>query len=156
MVKAGERIFVSKYGAGIVTSIESKELYGKIYNYVVITFIVNDMKFYIPKERLYIYCIRDISDKDTINSALKIIEEDIIEIDNDWNKRYRENTKKINSGNILKIAEVIRDLHRMKAKELMPPGEERILEEAENMLVGEIMMVFSLTLDTAHELIRKI
>lgn len=74
MVKAGERIFVSKYGAGIVTSIESKELYGKIYNYVVITFIVNDMKFYIPKERLYIYCIRDISDKDTINSALKIIE----------------------------------------------------------------------------------
>ncbi|MDF2503727.1 MULTISPECIES: CarD family transcriptional regulator [Clostridium] len=155
MLKVGEVVFVPKYGAGIVTSIENKELYGKIYNYIVITFVINDMKFYIPKERLNLYSIRAISDKDKINTALKTIDEDITEINNDWIKRYRGNRKKINTGDILKIAEVIRDLYYMKNMEIMPPGEEKILEEAENMIIGEIMMVFNLNIDTAYELVRK-
>ncbi|AGK99247.1 CarD family transcriptional regulator [Clostridium pasteurianum] len=155
MLKVGETIFIPKYGAGIVTSIEDRELYGKVYNYIVITFIINDMKFYIPKERINIYNIRHISGKDEINAALKIIEEDIDEINNDWSKRYRGNRRKINTGNILKIAEVIRDLYYMKDKEIMPPGEEKILEEAANMIVSEIMLVFNLEIDTAYELIRK-
>ena len=155
MLKIGERVFMPKYGAGIVNSIEDRELYGRFYNYVVITFIINDMKFYIPKERLNIYSVRPISDKDEINAALKIIEEDITEINNDWNKRYRGNRKKINTGNILKTAEVIRDLYYIKDMDMMPPGEEKILEEAENMIVSEIMLVFNLKLDTAYELIRK-
>lgn len=155
MLKVGETIFIPKYGAGIITSIENKELYGRMYNYIVITFIINDMKFYIPRERINMYNIRHISSKDEINAALKIIEEDIDEINNDWNKRYRGNRRKINTGNILKIAEVIRDLYYMKDKEIMPPGEEKILEEAENMIISEIMLVFNLGIDTAYELIRK-
>jgi len=156
MLKVGENTFIAKYGAGIVTSMEGRELYGKTYNYIVITFVVNGMKFYIPKERISMYPIRELSSKDKINCALRIIEDDITEINSDWNKRYRGNRKKINTGNILKIAEVIRDLYYMKDKEVMPPGEEKILEEAENMLVGEIMLVFNLDLNTAYELIRKI
>lgn len=155
MLKVGEQVFIPKYGAGIVSSMEDKELDGRIYNYVVITFIVNNMKFYIPKERLNIYSIRAISSKDEINAALRIIEEDIIEINNDWNKRYRRNRKKINTGNILEVAEVIRDLYFIRNMDIMPPGEEKILEEAENMIIGEIMLVFNLKLDTAYEFIRK-
>lgn len=156
MLKVGDNTFIAKYGAGIITSIEDRELYGKVHNYIVITFVVNGMKFYIPKERINIYSIRELSSKDKINYALKVIEEDITEINNDWNKRYRGNRRKINTGDILKIAEVIRDLYYMKDKEIMPPGEEKILEEAENMLVGEVMLVFNLNFDTAYELIRKI
>lgn len=155
MLKIGEQVFVPRYGGGVVTSIEKGQITDKTYDYLVIEFIINGMKFYIPLERLSVYNIRKISNKKTINKALCIVEQQPEYIDNNWNKRYRKNKEKILSGEILEIAEVIRDLQHIKGVDLMPQGEEKILEEAENMLASEIMLIFNLNFDTAYDLLRK-
>jgi CarD family transcriptional regulator len=155
MSKIGEQVFIPNYGAGVISSLEKGEIDKKTYDYVTIDFIINGMKFYIPIERLNLYNIRKISSKEMINKALIIIEEDAKEIDDNWNRRYRKNKLKILTGDILKTAEVIRDLQYIKKAELMPQGEEKILEEAEEMLASEIMLVYNLKLETAFELLKK-
>lgn len=155
MLKIGEQIFLPRYGAGIVIAKEENELYGNKYKYVVINFLINDMKYYIPENRLQYYNIREVSDKETINLALSVIEKNNVEIEDNWSKRYRKNKAKIISGDIIKIAEVIRDLKKIKDEELMPHGEVRILEEAENMIASEMMLAFNLGLSTAYDLLKK-
>ncbi len=155
MSKIGEQVFIPNYGAGVISSLEKGEIDKKNYDYVTIDFIISGMKFYIPIERLNLYNIRKISSKEMINKALIIIEEDAKEIDDNWNRRYRKNKLKILTGDILKTAEVIRDLQYIKKAELMPQGEEKILEEAEEMLASEIMLVYNLKLETAFELLKK-
>lgn len=155
MLKIGEQVFVPRYGAGIVTAKEENELYGIKYKYIVINLVINDMKYYIPENRLEQYNIRKVSDKEIINQALAVIEKSNGRIEENWSKRYRKNKSKMLSGDTIKIAEVIRDLNQMKNEELMPHGEEKILEEAENMLASEIMLVFAFDLNTAYDLLKK-
>lgn len=155
MLKIGEQVFIPRYGAGIVTGREENELYGTKYKYIVINLVINNMKYYIPEVSLEHYNIREVSDKEAVNQALTIIEKRNGKIEENWSRRYRKNKTKILSGDIIKIAEVIRDLNQMKNEELMPHGEEKILEEAENMLASEIMLVFALDIGTAYDLLKK-
>lgn len=155
MLKVGEQVFVPRYGAGTVIALQAKEVFSNVYKYIVIDFLLNNMKLYIPEGRIKFYNIRKISNKEAINSALAVIEQNNKLEEQNWIIRYRNNKAKISSGEILKIAEVIRDLSNIKNEELIPHGEEKILEEAQAMLASEIMLIFNLNSDTAYELLKK-
>ena len=70
-------------------------------------------------------------------------------IESNWNNRYRNNKKKIQSGNTEKMCQVIRDLYYLKKEEILPPGEEKILERVEGMVASEIMLVLGLDMEEA-------
>ena len=52
MLNIGEKVFVPNYGAGVVDSIEVKEIQGVSYEYVSVTFVIDDIKIFIPKRIL--------------------------------------------------------------------------------------------------------
>lgn len=155
MYKTGEQVFIPRYGAGTIMALKEKENFNSNYNYMVINLLLGNMKLYIPQERIKFYNIRKISSKEAINNALAVIEQDNKIDEDNWIKRYRNNKAKMLTGDIVKIAEVIRDLSNMKNEELMPHGEEKILEEAQNMMASEIMIIFNVNFDTACDLLKK-
>jgi CarD family transcriptional regulator len=143
----GQKVFVPNYGAGIMSNINDDKKYDESKNYVSICFLLNNIDIYIPENELLKYKVRGVVSKEIAQRAIKIIKEDTTGIEKKWSKRYRENNDKIKSGDIFKICEVIRDLYYLKAKEMLPPGEKKILYSAEVMLASELTLVFDITME---------
>ncbi|MDP4176961.1 MAG: CarD family transcriptional regulator [Bacillota bacterium] len=155
MIKYSDKIFVPAYGAGVVVCSEDKKINDKVQKYICISLLLDNMKMLIPENKLIDYRIRSIVSEDIINDALKIINNEPEYIEKKWGKRYRSNNEKIHSGDIFKECEVARDLYYLKKNEIMPPGEQKILEKAEGMIASEISLVFSLSLKDSYDKLRK-
>ena len=149
MLNVGDKVFVPSYGAGYIDKIETKEVHGEKAEYINISILIYEIYLCIPIIRLEGYNIRYILDKIHMENALKIIKEEPLFIEKKWGQRYRKNNEKICSGDVVKLCEVLRDLFYLKRKEIMPPGEKKILEKAVDMLKGEVSLVFDISLEEA-------
>ena len=149
MLNIGEKIFISDYGAGYVKDIDGEESHSIECKYVNIYLLLDNMNFMIPTNKIENYKIRNILNKVEFEGILKTISGDSDFIESNWNNRYRSNKKKIQSGNALKMCEVIRDLYYLQKEDMLPPGEVKILERVEGMVASEIMLVFGLNMKQA-------
>ena len=107
MLNIGQKIFVAYYGAGYIQNINSGELYNTKCKYVNIYLLLDNMNFMIPIDKIEKHKIRNISDKVELETILNTIANGPNRIESNWNNRYRINNKKIQSGNALKMCEVI-------------------------------------------------
>ena len=149
MFNIGEKIFIADYGAGYIQDIYSKEISFIKYEYVNIYLLLDNMNFMIPIDKIETYKIRNILNKVELETILNTISNDSDYIESNWNNRYRSNKKKIQSGNTLKMCEVIRDLYCLKKQNMLPPGEVKILERVEGMVASEIMLVIGINMEQA-------
>jgi len=149
MLNVGDKVFVPSYGAGYIDKIEIKEISDGVTSYINILILTGNVYLCIPITRLDNYNIRPISDKSHMENALEIIKEESLFIEKKWNQRYRKNNEKISSGDVIKLCEVLRDLLYLKRKVMMPPGENKILEKVKEMLIGEVSLVFTISLEDA-------
>ncbi|MGK0468727.1 CarD family transcriptional regulator [Clostridium sp.] len=156
MLNVGEKIFLADYGAGYVQDIDSKELFDIKNNYINIFLLLDNMNFMIPLDKIQNYKIRELLSVLELENTLNTIGNDCDYIESNWNNRYRSNKKKIQSGNTLKLCEVIRDLYYLKKNNLLPPGEVKILERVEGMIASEVMLVLGLNMDRSLDKIRNL
>ena len=74
-----------------------------------------------------------------ITDIFEILKEQTIAFDNQtWNRRYRGFMDKIKTGSVYDVAEVLRDLYRLKAEKSLSFGERQMLEKARTLIVKEI------------------
>ncbi|MBZ9689500.1 transcriptional regulator [Clostridium estertheticum] len=156
MLNIGERVFLADYGAGYVQDIDSRELNFIKDKYVNIYLLLDNMNFMIPIDKIENYKIRNVLSEIELETTLITISSHSDYIESNWNNRYRINKKKIQSGNTLKMCQVIRDLYYLKKENMLPPGEVKILERVEGMLASEIMLVLDLNMDEAMCKIRNL
>lgn len=116
--------------------------------------MLNDIDLFIPEDKIAGYRIRSIIKKEELDMAMDIISNKPIDIEKKWSKRYRLNNDKIKSGDLFKMCEVIRDLYYLKNQGMLPPGEKKILCNAENMVASEIVLVLDITMEEALTQIR--
>jgi CarD family transcriptional regulator len=154
MLNIGDNVFVGDYGAGYIQNIDTEQLSN--IRYINIYLILDNMNFMIPLEKIENYKIRNVLSKIELEKSLSTIWNDSDYIEGNWNNRYRSSKKKIQSGNTIKMCEVIRDLYCLKRKDILPPGELKILERVEGMVASEIMLVFGLSMELSLCKIRKI
>jgi CarD family transcriptional regulator len=156
MLNVGEKIFVADYGAGYIQDIDSEGLFNVKNNYINIYLLLDDMNFMIPLDKIQNYKIRELLSALELENTLNTIGDDCNYIESNWNNRYRSNKKKIQSGNTLKMCEIIRDLYYLKKKNLLPPGEVKILERVEGMIATEVMLVLGLNMEGSLDKIRNL
>lgn len=147
MLNIGEKVFIADYGAGYVQNIDSSELRYIKDKYVNIYLLLDNMNFMIPTDKIENYRIRNVLSEIELEEILGTISSCSDYIESNWNNRYRINKKKIQSGNTLKMCQVIRDLYYLKKENMLPPGEVKILERVEGMVASEIMLVFGLNME---------
>ena len=153
MLKVGDQVFISGYGAGIVIEIDYKKFLDINQKYIIIYLIVDDMDLLIPECKISSYKIREVVDKNILESALNLIKQEAGIIELNWSKRYRKNKSKIAKGDIFEMCEVIRDLKTLKDKGVLPLGEEKILDKAIKMVVSETMLLLGISEADARSLI---
>jgi len=140
MVNVGDKIVYPMHGAGIIESIEEKEILGQKQKYYIMKMPVGDIKVMIPTTNASDIGIREVIDKEKATQVLGSLDNGHGFMNTNWNKRYRENMEKIKSGNIFEVADVVKNLaHRDKEKGLST-GERKMLNNARQILISELVL----------------
>ncbi|MEN6315936.1 MAG: CarD family transcriptional regulator [Clostridiaceae bacterium] len=140
MFNVGDKIVYPMHGAGVIESIEEKEILGSKQNYYVMKMPVGDMKVMIPTLNVEGIGIREIIDSCEVDKVYEILQDQSVNVTNNWNKRYRENMTKIKSGNIYEVADVVRILMIREREKGLSTGERKMLNSARQIMVSELVL----------------
>ncbi len=140
MFNVGDKIVYPMHGAGVIESIEEREILGLKQNYYVMKMPVGEMKVMIPIKSVNDIGIRGIIGIKEVENVLKILGGSDSNVTNNWNKRYRENMGKIKSGNIYEVADVVRSLMLREKEKGLSTGERKMLNSARQILISELVL----------------
>jgi len=140
MFSIGDKIVYPMHGAGVIESIEEKEILGEKKRYYVMKMPVGDMKVMIPINNVDGIGIRDVIDKNDADKVFESLKKRCDEQTSNWNKRYRENMSKIKSGNIFEVAEVVKSLLTRERHKGLSTGERKMLNSAKQILISELVL----------------
>jgi len=153
MYKIGDKIVYPMHGAGIIEQIEQKVILGERREYYVLRVPCGDMKIMIPVDKSDDIGVRSVISEQEMNEVLAILRGESTEMSANWNRRYRENTDKLKTGDAREVAEVLRNLLRTDREKTLSTGEKKMLSSARQILVSEMILASDLDPAEADKLI---
>ena len=152
MYNVGDKVVYPMHGAGVIDAIEEKEILGEKQSYYILK-MPGEVKVMVPILTAEEHGIRNIIDKAEAEKVINILEQDETEMEKNWNKRYRDNMDKMKSGNIYEIADVVRNLSFKQKEKGLSTGEKKMLHNAKQILVSELVLAEHSTQDEVEELV---
>ena len=153
MFKIGDKVVYPMHGAGVIESIEEKEVLGEKRQYYILQLPVGDMKVMIPINNGEGVGLREVIDWEGVERVLNILRQQCSVMSPNWNRRYRANLEKIKSGNIYEVAEVVRNLIKRDREKGLSSGERKMLENARQILISELVLATELEEEKAQSLL---
>ncbi len=150
MFKVGDKVFYPMHGAGIIKSIDEKEISGNKVSYYTIS-LPNEIKVMIPLENTDAVGLREIINEDEANKVLGILESEITEMPENWNKRYNENRDRLKTGDIYEIADIYRNLSLRNREKNLSTGEKKMLLNAKQVLISELSLSSNQSFETIEK-----
>ena len=139
MFKIGDRAVYPGQGVTEITGIESKQISGTTVVLYMLRVLDTDRKIMIPVSKVKSVGLRKVVGDDDVQKIYDLLRERTNTVDRQtWNRRYRRYVEKINTGSLYDIAEVMRDLSRLKYTKALSFGERKMLDQARTLLVKEI------------------
>ncbi|MFW8594810.1 CarD family transcriptional regulator [Cribrihabitans neustonicus] len=129
------------HGVGQIISIEEQEVAGFALELFVITFEKDKMTLRVPTNKASEVGMRSLSTPDVIDQAMKTLKGKAKVKRAMWSRRAQEYEQKINSGDLISIAEVVRDLHRTDDQREQSYSERQLYEAALERLTREVAAV---------------
>src|SRR6476659_4793544 len=127
----GETVVYPNHGAAIIEDIEMRTIKGEERPYLVVRIIANNLD---------LVGVRDVVDKEGLDRVFEILRAAHVEEPTNWSRRYKANLEKLHSGDVMKVAEVVRDLWRRERDRGLSAGEKRMLAKARQILVSELAL----------------
>lgn len=152
----GDKIVYPVHGAGVIESIENREIMGEKKEYYIMKMPIGDMKVMIPVANAENIGIRDVIDKQEADKVIACFKECSTEMDSNWNKRSRENSAKIKSGNIYEVAQVVKSLMFRDKTRGLSTGERKMLNSARQIMVSELVMAKNVKQSEIEKIINEI
>ncbi len=153
MYKIGDKVVYPMHGAGIIESIEEKEILGEKRQYYILKLPVGDMKVMIPISNCLEIGLREVIDSSGVQKVIGILKDNSSMMSTNWNRRYRANLEKIKSGDVYEVAEVVRNLITRDREKGLSSGERKMLENARQILISELVLATELEEERAQSLI---
>ena len=149
--KAGDFVVYPTHGVGKVTGIEKLEIAGQKLDLVIITFDRDRMTLRVPIDKAPTSGLRKLSSKKIMEDAMTTLKGRARIKRTMWSRRAQEYEAKINSGDPISIAEVVRDLHRNVGQPDQSFSERQIYEAARDRLASELAAVDKTDIEEATE-----
>lgn len=155
--KVGDKAVYPAQGVAEVVSIEERDIAGNRQRFYVLRILDSDRKIMVPVKNAETVGLRTVICEAEIREIFEILRERTVAYDNQtWNRRYRGFMDKIKTGSIYDVAEVLRDLYRLKTEKSLSFGEKRMLKSARTLVVKEIAIALARTEDSVREEIEAI
>ena len=151
----GAKIVYPMHGAGTIQGIEEIKILGKKKQYYIFKLPYNDMNIMMPVESEELVGVRNIVEKKVIEDVVGLLRSESTEMPANWSRRHRENTDKLKTGDIMQVAEVVRNLMRMDRVRSLSAGERKLLGTARQILASEMMLTMDITENEARNIIEE-
>jgi CarD family transcriptional regulator len=139
--KANEYVVYPAHGVGQIVAVEEQEVAGFRLELFVITFVKDKMMLRVPVGKASSVGMRKLSDPDLVKRALDTLLGRARIKRTMWSRRAQEYEAKINSGDLIAIAEVVRDLYRSEAQPEQSYSERQLYEAALDRMAREVAVV---------------
>jgi CarD family transcriptional regulator len=139
--KANEFVVYPAHGVGQILAIEEQEIAGARLELFVINFMKDKMTLRVPTAKVANVGMRKLSEPALVKKALETLKGRARVKRTMWSRRAQEYEAKINSGDIVAIAEVVRDLYRSESQPEQSYSERQLYEAALDRLSREIAVV---------------
>ena len=151
--RTGEHVVYPAHGVGRIVEIETQEVAGTKLDLFVINFEKDKMTLRVPVMKADSVGMRKLADTATVKKALETVRGRARVKRTMWSRRAQEYEAKINSGNLIAIAEVVRDLYRSENQPEQSYSERQLYEAALDRMSREIS---SITKSSETEAIKQI
>jgi len=151
----GDKIVYPMHGAGIIESVEEREILGEMRRYYIMRMPIGEMKLMIPISNVSDIGLRRVIAEESVPSVLMVLKDKDSPMSANWNRRYRSNMEKIKSGDIFELAEVVRNLSLREKDKGLSTGEKKMLENARQILVSELVLAKGSQEDNIRDLLKE-
>ena len=151
--KTGESIVYPAHGVGQIVAIEEQVVAGMKLELFVIDFEKDKMRLKVPVAKAESVGMRKLSETDFVERALKVVQGRARVKKTMWSRRAQEYDAKINSGDLIQIAEVVRDLYRAESQPEQSYSERQLYEAALSRMARELAAVQQVSDTEAVQLI---
>ncbi|TFF22054.1 CarD family transcriptional regulator [Jiella endophytica] len=139
--RTGESIVYPAHGVGQIVAIEEQVVAGMTLELFVIDFEKDKMRLKVPVAKAKSVGMRKLSETDFVERALKVVQGRARVKKTMWSRRAQEYDAKINSGDLIQIAEVVRDLYRAESQPEQSYSERQLYEAALGRMARELAAV---------------
>ena len=139
--KVNELVVYPAHGVGRITNIEEQEIAGARLELYIVDFEKEKLRLKVPTGRAEQKGMRRLADKSLIEQALRVLKGRARIKRTMWSRRAQEYDAKINSGDLIAVAEVVRDLYRSERQPEQSYSERQLFEQALERMSREIAAV---------------
>lgn len=144
MFNVGDKVVYPMHGAGTIDSIDKKNILDEEVEYINIS-MPGGVKVMVPSNQASKQGLRNIISQSDVEKVFCVLETDETAMSDNWNKRYRDNMDKMKSGDIYEVADVVRNLSFKQKEKGLSTGEKKMLNNAKQILVSELVLVENTT-----------
>ena len=152
----GDTVVYPHHGAAKIEEIIERELNGESVQYLVLQILQSDLNIQVPAKNAELVGVRDVVGEEGLLKVFSVLRETDVEEAGNWSRRYKANQERLGSGDINKVAEVVRDLWRRDQDRGLSAGEKRMLSKARQVLVGELSLAEGVDDEKTAELFSRI
>ena len=138
--EVGETVVYPHHGAATIEEIKTRTVKGEEKMYLRLKVTQGDLMIEVPAENVDLVGVRDVVDEDGLKQVIAVLQAQDAEEASNWSRRYKANLEKLASGDVLKVAEVVRDLWRRDRGKGLSAGEKRMLTKARQILTSELAL----------------
>ena len=138
--KVGETVVYPHHGAALIEAIEVRVIKGEEKTYLVLKVAQGDLTVRVPAENIDLVGVRDVVDSAGLDRVFNVLPQPYTEEPTNWSRRYKANLEKLASGDVIKVAEVVRDLYRRDLDRGLSAGKKRMLAKAKQILISELAL----------------
>jgi CarD family transcriptional regulator len=137
--KSGDRVVCPPHGAAVIEGIQDKWVLGEKRQYFIIKPFYGHITIMLPVDNAGELGLRNVIEPTEIDGVLAVLGDKCSDLPANWNQRFKENWRKLGGGDIMEVAEVVRDLSSIERSKALSTKEKDLLKQARRTLISELV-----------------
>ncbi len=158
--QVGETVVHPQHGAAQIVKTEIRVIMGEERQYLVLRptekVTQSDLTIKVPAQNVELVGLRDVVGQEGLDRMFEVLRAAYAEEPTNWSRRYKANLEKLHSGDVIKVAEVVRDLTRRDQGRGLSTGEKQMLGRARTILVSELALAEQTNEDKAAAILDEV
>jgi CarD family transcriptional regulator len=139
LFNVGDVVVYPLHGAGVIEQIDERQIEGIRKKYLILSLSQGNLKVTVPAEKTDEVGLRNVISKREVMQVINTLKEESTPMPSNWNHRFKKNHDKLRSGDVYEVAEVVRNLTLRDKEKGLSAGEKRMLQQAKDILISEII-----------------
>ena len=152
----GDKVVYPHHGAAIIEGKEKRVFDGHKTDFFVLRITYGDLKVSIPVSKAEEIGLREVINDEEVEEVFAVLRKKEARMPTNWSRRFKNHVKKLKSGDIYQVAEVVRNLSIRERDKGLSAGEKRMVIKARQILVSELMFANGVEEEKAEGLVDKV